>query len=137
VKTVAKAMASRLAACAFCVALAACSLAGPADHTYLTASGQQITPAAPAQTSPWAGPGVPLTKNKKKKTDTTATPTPAPPAAPVDPGAALTAAINACKNATRDKGIKSVLAIVSHMRPGAVDEDYIACMKDKGYTVAK
>src|SRR5512135_2120397 len=65
VKTVAKAMASRLVACAFCVALAACSLAGPADHTYLSASGQQITPAAPAQTSPWAGPGVPLTKNKK------------------------------------------------------------------------
>ncbi len=132
-------MASRLAACAFCVALAACSLAGPPDHTYLTASGQPITPAAPAQTSPWAGPGVAKTstKNKKKKKDTTATPAPATPAAPVDPGAALTAAINACKNATVTKGTKSVLAIFSHMRPGAVDEDYVACMKDKGYTVAK
>lgn len=132
-------MASRLAACAFCVALAACSLAGPADHTYLTASGQPIAPAAPAQTSPWAGQGVAKTstKNKKKKKDTTATPTPAPAAAPVDPSAALTAAINACKNATLTKGTKSVLAIFSHMRPGAVDEDYVACMKDQGYTVAK
>jgi hypothetical protein len=131
-------MASRLAACAFCVALAACSFAGPPDHTYLTASGQQITPTA--QTSPWAGPGVaktPSTKSKKKKKDTTATPAPTTPAAPVDPGAALTAAINACKDATVTKGTKSVLAIFSHMRPGAVDEDYVACMKDKGYTVAK
>jgi hypothetical protein len=132
-------MASRLAACAFCVALAACSLAGPADHTYLTAAGQPIAPAAPAQTSPWAGQGVAKTastKAKKKKKDTTATPTPAP-AAPVDPGAALTAAINACKNDTVTKGTKSVLAIFSHMRPGAADEDYVACMKGKGYTVAK
>jgi hypothetical protein len=43
----------------------------------------------------------------------------------------------ACKDQTRDKGIKSLLAIVSSMRPGAVDQDYIACMKSKGYTVAK
>ncbi|HEV3241828.1 MAG TPA: hypothetical protein VGY14_01015, partial [Methyloceanibacter sp.] len=30
----------------------------------------------------------------------------------------------ACKDQTRDKGIKSLLAIVSSMRPGAVDQDY-------------
>jgi hypothetical protein len=132
-------MASRLAACAFCVALGACSLAGPSNHhTYLTASGQPITPAAPAQTSPWADAGVAKTSTKtKRKKDSSTTSQPTPAAAPVDPGAALAAAINTCKSATRDKGIKSVLAIVSHMRPGAVDEDYVACMKDKGYTVAK
>ena len=50
---------------------------------------------------------------------------------------ALEQASKTCKETTRDKGIKSVLAIVSRLRPGAVDEDYIACMKNKGYTVAK
>lgn len=134
------AIVSRLAACAFCMVLAACSLAGPPDHTYLTAAGQPIAPVAP-QTSAWAGQGVAKTstkKNKKKKDTTASASAPAAaPAAPVDPGVALNAAINACKSATRDKGIKNVMAIFSHMRAGAVDEDYIACMKDKGYTVAK
>ena len=51
--------------------------------------------------------------------------------------AALEAASKSCKASTRDRGIKSVLAIVSRMRPGAVDEDYIACMKKKGYEAAK
>jgi len=37
----------------------------------------------------------------------------------------------------RQKGIKSVLAILSSMRPGAVDEDYVKCMRNKGYTVEK
>jgi hypothetical protein len=50
---------------------------------------------------------------------------------------AMEEASKTCKDQTRDKGIKSVLAIVSRLRPGAVDEDYIACMKGKGYTVAK
>jgi hypothetical protein len=50
---------------------------------------------------------------------------------------AMEQASKACKDKTRDKGIKSVLAIVTRLRPGAVDEDYIACMKDEGYTVAK
>ena len=49
----------------------------------------------------------------------------------------FTAASKACKEQTRDKGFNSVLAIVSRLRPGAVDQDYIACMKSKGYTVAK
>ena len=43
----------------------------------------------------------------------------------------------ACKEQTRDKGIKSVLAIVSRMRPGAVDKDYVDCMRIKGYAVEK
>ena len=38
---------------------------------------------------------------------------------------------------TREKGIKSVLAIVIRMRPGAVDEDYVNCMRNKGYAVEK
>jgi hypothetical protein len=42
-----------------------------------------------------------------------------------------------CKDKTREKGIKSVLAIVTRLRPGAVDEDYVNCMKSKGYTVAQ
>jgi hypothetical protein len=63
---------------------------------------------------------------------TTATPTKAKP----DP-TALEQASTACKESTREKGIKSVLAIVTRMRPGAVDEDYVNCMKNKGYTVEK
>jgi hypothetical protein len=43
----------------------------------------------------------------------------------------------ACKEQTRDKGIKSVLAIVSRMRPGAVDKDYVDCMRIRGYAVEK
>lgn len=48
---------------------------------------------------------------------------------------AIEQASKICKDQTREKGIKSVLAIVTRMRPGAVDEDYIECMKQKGYTV--
>jgi hypothetical protein len=51
--------------------------------------------------------------------------------------AALEQASKVCKEQTREKGIKSVLAIVTRLRPGAVDEDYINCMKNKGYTVKK
>jgi hypothetical protein len=50
---------------------------------------------------------------------------------------ALAQAAQACKDQTREKGIKSVLAIVSRMRPGAVDQDYVNCMRNKGYTVEK
>jgi hypothetical protein len=30
-----------------------------------------------------------------------------------------------------------VLAIVTRMRPGAVDRDYVNCMKNKGFAVEK
>ena len=57
---------------------------------------------------------------------------------PVKPDAtAIEQASQACKPSWRQKGIKSVLAIVSSMRPGAVDEDYVKCMRNKGYTVEK
>jgi hypothetical protein len=84
------------AVCALGLTLCACSLAGPADHTFTGSDAKTL----------------------QDKT-------------------AIEQASKTCKDDTRDKGIKSVLAIVTRMRPGAVDEDYIACMKDKGYTVAK
>ena len=57
---------------------------------------------------------------------------------PVKPDAtAIEQASQACKSELRQKGIKSVLAILSSMRPGAVDEDYVKCMRNKGYTVEK
>ena len=68
----------------------------------------------------------------RSHTFTTATPTPAKP----DP-TALEQASTACKESTREKGIKSVLGIVTSMRPGAVDRDYVNCMKNKGYEVEK
>ena len=63
---------------------------------------------------------------------TTATPTKAKP----DP-TALEQASTACKESTRVKGIKSVLAIVTRLRPGAVDRAYADCMKNKGFAVEK
>lgn len=60
------------------------------------------------------------------------------PAKPVKPDAtAIEQASQACKTELRQKGIKSVLAILSSMRPGAVDEDYVKCMQNKGYAVEK
>ena len=41
----------------------------------------------------------------------------------------------ACKEETKRKGIASVVAIFSHFRKGSSDEDYIACMKARGYEV--
>jgi len=40
-----------------------------------------------------------------------------------------------CQEETRRKGIASVLNILSRFRKGAADEDYIACMKARGYEV--
>ena len=92
---------------AFGLMLSSCSLAGPSDHTFTK---------------------VELPANQNAEPDKIAK--------PVDK-AAMAEAARVCKEQTREKGIKSVLAIFSSMRPGAVDEDYITCMKGKGYTVAK
>lgn len=59
-----------------------------------------------------------------------------PTAATPDP-AVIDAASKACKETARDKGFKSVLGILSRLLPRAVDADYVACMKSKGYDVAK
>jgi hypothetical protein len=50
-------------------------------------------------------------------------------------GNTLEAAETACKEQTERKGIASVLGIVSRLRKGSADEDYIACMKARGYEV--
>lgn len=52
-------------------------------------------------------------------------------------GNSLAAAEIACKEQTKRKGIASVLGIVSRLRKGAADEDYIACMKARGYEVTE
>jgi hypothetical protein len=36
---------------------------------------------------------------------------------------------------TKRKGIASVIGIVSRLRKGDADEDYVACMKARGYEV--
>jgi hypothetical protein len=52
-------------------------------------------------------------------------------------GNTLEAAERACKEETRRKGIKSVVNIFSRLRQGAADEDYIACMRRRGYEVSQ
>ena len=48
----------------------------------------------------------------------------------------LEAAREACKAETQHNGIRSVAAVISRLRPGKVDQDYIACMKARGYEPA-
>ncbi|MGV1013477.1 MAG: hypothetical protein ACOYB4_00750 [Methyloceanibacter sp.] len=43
------------------------------------------------------------------------------------------AAAAACREETRSKGIRSVAAIFSRLRPGKVDEEFNACMRARGY----
>lgn len=50
-------------------------------------------------------------------------------------GNSLEAAQAACKEETERKGIGSLVGIVSRLRKGSADEDYIACMKTRGYEV--
>ena len=57
------------------------------------------------------------------------------PAKTEEAGNTLQAAETACKDETRKKGIKSVVNIFSRLRQGSADEDYVACMKRRGYEV--
>lgn len=41
----------------------------------------------------------------------------------------------ACKAETKTKGIASITAIFSRFRKGSADEDYVACMKRRGFEV--
>ena len=59
------------------------------------------------------------------------------PAKAEEAGNTLQAAESACKTETRQKGIKSVVNIFSRFRKGSADEDYVACMKRRGYEVAQ
>ena len=92
--------------------LSACSLAGPSDRTFTAVD------AKPANQDAKSASQNAKHSSQKDKNE-------------------MEQVSKACKNQTREKGIRSLLAIVSSMRPGAIDEDYIACMKSKGYTVAK
>ena len=57
------------------------------------------------------------------------------PAKAEETGNTLEAAERACKEETKRKGIASIVGIFSRLRPGSADEDYIACMKARGYEV--
>jgi hypothetical protein len=57
------------------------------------------------------------------------------PAKAEEAGNTLGEAELACKEETKKKAIGSVVAIVSRFRKGSADEDYIACMKRRGYDV--
>ena len=48
-------------------------------------------------------------------------------------GNTLEAAEAICKEESKTKGIASITAIFSRFRKGPADEDYIACMKDRGF----
>ncbi len=50
-------------------------------------------------------------------------------------GNTLEAAEAACKVETETKGIASITAIFSRFRKGSADQDYIACMKERGFEV--
>lgn len=50
-------------------------------------------------------------------------------------GNTLQAAELACKAETERKGVASMLGIVWRLRKGSAEEDYIACMKARGYEV--
>ena len=64
-----------------------------------------------------------------------ATPASATPAKDNGEAAAvkLQEASKACKEETRQKGIKSILGIFSRLRPGSTEADYTACMKRRGF----
>jgi hypothetical protein len=49
--------------------------------------------------------------------------------------AKLESARTACQAETKRKGIGSVIGILSRLRPGSSEEDYVACMKARGYDV--
>jgi len=57
------------------------------------------------------------------------------PAKAQEAGNSLENAEAACKAEAKTKGIASVTAIFSRFRKGSADEDYVACMKARGYEV--
>jgi hypothetical protein len=57
------------------------------------------------------------------------------PAKAEESGNTLEAATEACQAETERKGISSVTAIFSRFRKGKAEEDFIACMKERGFEV--
>jgi hypothetical protein len=112
------------------LALSACSLAGPATSSFpsttKTVAAKQEAASGEAEDSSSKS-----KRGKRKKGGLESDATPA------DPAAARKAASRSCRDSAREKGIKSVLSILTHLRPGAIDEEYAACMKSKGYEVTE
>jgi hypothetical protein len=50
-------------------------------------------------------------------------------------GNTLAAAERFCREETKRKGFSSVIGIFSRFRKGSADEDYVACMQQRGYEV--
>jgi len=117
------------------LALSACSLADPSAHTF-TANNSATAAAADPQTADASAAKAKHGKHKKGGKGGKGDKGNAP-LQPRDPAAALAAAEKFCRDTARDKGIKSVLSILTHLRPGAYDQEYIACMKSKGYEVTQ
>jgi hypothetical protein len=118
----------------FGLALSACSLANPAAHTF-TSNNATAAPANNPQTADASDAKAKHGKHKKGSKGDKADKGGETPAK--DPAAALASAEHSCRGTARDNGIKSVLSIVTHLRPGAYDEEYVACMKGKGYEVTR
>ncbi len=57
------------------------------------------------------------------------------PAKAKESGNTLEAAELACREEAKSKGTSSLLGIFSRLRRGSADEDYVACMKGRGYEV--
>ncbi len=55
------------------------------------------------------------------------------PAKALELGNTLEAAKLACTEETKTKGIATITAIFSRLRKGSADEDFIACMKERGF----
>lgn len=53
----------------------------------------------------------------------------------VEEGNTLEAAKSACQSETEKKGIASVMNIFSRFRKGSAEEDYVECMRARGYQV--
>jgi hypothetical protein len=50
-------------------------------------------------------------------------------------GNTLEAAETACREETKRKGIASIVGIFSRFRQGSAEEDYVECMKARGFEV--
>ena len=59
------------------------------------------------------------------------------PAKAIDEKNTVSEATAFCKLETQRKGIKSIAGIFSRLRHGSAEEDFIACMKGRGYEVAQ
>ncbi len=109
--------------------LSACSLSQPTPKDFVLVNPRAAEDATPPDTnSPdnWSKTGK-AKGNKPKAGKEKETKT--------DSAHQLEAMEAACKNETKHKGTASMLAIFTRLRKGSADEDYVACMKNRGYDV--